>query len=591
MVSFKLQCPAESGYSARIKDEEWERHREKLTHLHHQAVPRREILNILGREDSFNPSLPQLDARLRIWGLRRYDTTKGTPCTGPATGNPPKKRSSPTGDPLTKQILPYSEHTGDTDNSEDESLVLTPIGTPEKSNYQSTPLSLQYSSARRVSRDEEKPTEADSELCINSDESFTTDATSALSSSLSIIRSAKMQTAFPYALSTIQMPTDMATTDKLLRCVNDFASLMSSQRQKSHGIVIPRQGQATNKLQQDEVRRQQIKDCINATTEAYDNAHYYLKLGETSKAILKFQDAAPTVLPMFGETNLFLLTRLLEIGTWSSWKRFPRYESVVFHFLEHSAQQKLGPRHPLVVLLGCFAKAAAISKSYPTIWSCVIDHIDRMADNEISQAEAQRTRITVYIFLVRILRNNGNYSAAIQRCQELIQICITVNGLRSLSANRARYNLGVCYCEAGKPYAAIAAYEEARKYRGTVDAPYDGWIFSVFASSEIAQLYEQEGCIDQAGKYYEEAMLEFTRYGGDGSFGALLMLKDLLEFHERHGHKEASARAIDQYPAYYALLRDGRLDDGPQGSGRRQITTQMTRGKSSREWTWSLPIP
>ncbi|TGJ86610.1 hypothetical protein E0Z10_g2172 [Xylaria hypoxylon] len=437
------------------------------------------------------------------------------------------------------------------------------------------------------------------------------------------------------------MPADMATTNKLLRCVNDFASLISSREKKGHGSFIPRQDQVTNKCQQDEVRRQQIKGCINATTKAYDHAHYYLKLGEPLKAILKFQDAAPTVLPMFGEPNLYLLTRLIEIGTWSTWKKFPGYEPVVFRFLESSARQKLGPRHPLVLLLGCFAQATAISnveireigtlhshvykvdqipmpfglsfysvnhpeynyhmlhlyvspllltsKSYPTIWLCVIDHIDRMADDYISRAEAQSIRIKAYFYLVRVLRNNGYHSAAIQRCQELIQLCIAIDGIRSFSANRARYNLGVNLCEAGNPNAAIAAYKEARKYRGEADFPSDGWVFAVFASSEIAQLPEQEGCIDKAGKYYEEALLGFTQCGGDGSSGALLMLKDLLEFHDRHDLMESSIRVADQYPASYALLQDGRLDDVREWVGR-QVTTQASGGKLNRAWTWTSSI-
>lgn len=73
----KIYSPQESRYSARIKDEEWERHREKLMRLHNENVPRKQMLDILKREDDFSPSLPQLDARLNLWGLRRYE--KSTP--------------------------------------------------------------------------------------------------------------------------------------------------------------------------------------------------------------------------------------------------------------------------------------------------------------------------------------------------------------------------------------------------------------------------------------------------------------------------------------------------------------------------------
>jgi hypothetical protein len=53
----------------------------------------------------------------------------------------------------------------------------------------------------------------------------------------------------------------------------------------------------------------------------------------------------------------------------------------------------------------------------------------------------------------------------------------------------------------------------------------------VFATDELAQLYEQEGDIHKAGEYYEEALMSFLQYGGDRSSGALLMLKDLISFH------------------------------------------------------------
>jgi hypothetical protein len=39
----------------------------------------------------------------------------------------------------------------------------------------------------------------------------------------------------------------------------------------------------------------------------------------------------------------------------------------------------------------------------------------------------------------------------------------------------------------------MAAYREARKYQGTRDCPYDGWVFAAFASSELPQLLEQGG--------------------------------------------------------------------------------------------------
>ncbi|KAF1961744.1 hypothetical protein CC80DRAFT_197093 [Byssothecium circinans] len=132
-----------------------------------------------------------------------------------------------------------------------------------------------------------------------------------------------------------------------------------------------------------------------------------------------------------------------------------------------------------------------------------------MADQQVSGSEAQEIRIKAHFYLIRVLRNNGNHFAAIQRCQELIQLCIAINGFHSFSANRARYNLAVNHCEAGNLEAAVAAYDEARKCLGTVDFPSEGWVFAVFATNELAQLYEEEGNIDKAGKYYEEALVFF----------------------------------------------------------------------------------
>lgn len=92
---------------------------------------------------------------------------------------------------------------------------------------------------------------------------------------------------------------------------------------------------------------------------------------------------------MFVDPDLFLLTRLIEIATWSSWKKFPEYEPVMFRFLAALARERLGPQHPLTILLGCFSKAAAISTSYPTLWTCLIDRIDQMANNQVSRGVAE----------------------------------------------------------------------------------------------------------------------------------------------------------------------------------------------------------
>jgi len=134
----------------------------------------------------------------------------------------------------------------------------------------------------------------------------------------------------------------------------------------------------------------------------------------------------------------------------------------------------------------------------------------------------------------------------------------------------------------------MEAYDETRKYLGTADCPYEGWVFAVFATNELAQLYEQEGDIYKAGEYYEEALVGFLQLGGDESSGALLMLKDLISFHNCYGHKQQLGWVKIKYTACCALLSAGRLDErlwvGPR------VTSQASGGKRYRAWTWTSPI-
>ncbi|KAI4157740.1 MAG: hypothetical protein LQ342_008039 [Letrouitia transgressa] len=181
------------------------------------------------------------------------------------------------------------------------------------------------------------------------------------------------QEALCYAVQHIQMPTDMHVTDCLLRCVNDFASLI---RQKRTPSLMLRREQTASQQPREDIPRVQLRCCINATTPIYESVCYFLKLGEPSKAIERLKDARLTVPYMFVDPDLFLLTRLIQIATWTSWKKFPEYEPVVFRFMAAYARDWLGPEHPLTLLLGCFSKSAATSTSYPTLWTCVVNHID-----------------------------------------------------------------------------------------------------------------------------------------------------------------------------------------------------------------------
>ncbi|KAK1758183.1 hypothetical protein QBC47DRAFT_133891 [Echria macrotheca] len=80
----------ESRHPPRIRNDEWERYREKLTRLHQQNIPRKTILQILKDEDGFQPSLPQLNARFAQWRLRRYEKAshQNTPAATENLGPP-----------------------------------------------------------------------------------------------------------------------------------------------------------------------------------------------------------------------------------------------------------------------------------------------------------------------------------------------------------------------------------------------------------------------------------------------------------------------------------------------------------------------
>ncbi|KAK0613665.1 hypothetical protein B0T14DRAFT_526686 [Immersiella caudata] len=682
IVEFKTYQPSESRYSPRIKHEEWERHRRKLTDLHRQNIPRKQMLDLLKREDGFCASMPQLNHRFNVWGLRRYEKStsqsssqKSKSPSHSKTPSPDRHQSSgsspaavmtatqdPASDPAVEEL--YPSHLGlegvsgatrgqgeaceylDANNGHDneeymqwDQLFQTPVvdqQPPSGAGMEALPTTSwnpldEFSGISGYPQYSVNISWSDSDASSNEDQGFLTPGTATPSrgscssdagrgslptheqefssiagqsgssdhenhptdSLQALSRFTRPTAPPPYGIPVMQEPTDMRVSESLLRCVAGFSNLTTSNRQRRpspSSFLTPHTASGTSNFRSD-IYRQQIRRCINATAEAYENSHYFLKLGEPKKAIQRLGDATSTVAPMFNEPDLFLLTRLVEIATWSSWKKFPVYEPLVFKFLSSEAGRGLGLQHPLTLLLGCFAEAAAISTSYPTLWIVIIDHIDRIADDSdpISRSEAQQIRIKAYFYLVRVLRNNACHSQAIQRCQELIQLCIAIDGTRSFSANRARYNLAVNHCEAGDIQSAMEAYQEARKHLGTKESLSDGWVFAVFASSELAQLHEQEGDMAKASECYEEALVNFLKCGGDESSGALLMLKDLIEFHERMDNKEQLERIRKQYPACWTALEMGGLDDARHWVGRR-VTTQASGGKKWRAWTWTSPI-
>ena len=71
------------------------------------------------------------------------------------------------------------------------------------------------------------------------------------------------------------MLTDIHVTDSLLRCVNDFASLMLDERQKKRPSFTLRREQTANKQPREDIYLLQIRRCINATAETGENVHYF----------------------------------------------------------------------------------------------------------------------------------------------------------------------------------------------------------------------------------------------------------------------------------------------------------------------------
>jgi hypothetical protein len=70
-------------------------------------------------------------------------------------------------------------------------------------------------------------------------------------------------------------------------------------------------------------------------------------------------------------------------------------------------------------------------------------------------------------------------------------------------------------------------------------------------------------CSNRKGRWrrscelYEEALLPFLECGSDDISGGLLMLKDLIEFHERLNYQEQLDGVKRQYPTYYTSLEMG----------------------------------
>lgn len=73
-MSFKVNVydPKSQAYAARIKHEEWERHRAFISDLHAAKTPRKVMLKRLRDEYNFRPTLGQLQAKCKEWNLKVY---------------------------------------------------------------------------------------------------------------------------------------------------------------------------------------------------------------------------------------------------------------------------------------------------------------------------------------------------------------------------------------------------------------------------------------------------------------------------------------------------------------------------------------
>ncbi|KAK5098595.1 hypothetical protein LTR70_002482 [Exophiala xenobiotica] len=96
-MSFKVNVydPKGQAYAPRIRAEEWERHKDLISHLHAIRIPRKAILKRLRDDHNFSPTLGQLQAKCKEWNLKVYAKdglcTKSSACgTGAPTPQLPQ---------------------------------------------------------------------------------------------------------------------------------------------------------------------------------------------------------------------------------------------------------------------------------------------------------------------------------------------------------------------------------------------------------------------------------------------------------------------------------------------------------------------
>ena len=76
-LTFRECQPNGTRYNARIDDATWNLYRHRLERMHNQRLPRATMLDVLKHDYRFHPSLPQLNARMKLWGYAVYASKHG----------------------------------------------------------------------------------------------------------------------------------------------------------------------------------------------------------------------------------------------------------------------------------------------------------------------------------------------------------------------------------------------------------------------------------------------------------------------------------------------------------------------------------
>jgi len=81
MVDLQYRKPNEvkQDYAPRISQPDWHFHESKIRYLHEHGKTRKEMLHHLAEESGFNPTLAQINAKMRRWNLKVYGRSEPDP--------------------------------------------------------------------------------------------------------------------------------------------------------------------------------------------------------------------------------------------------------------------------------------------------------------------------------------------------------------------------------------------------------------------------------------------------------------------------------------------------------------------------------